>query len=247
MSLVKVDRLEYLSVILYYIEDCKQRDEDNYLELPDLYPTDLSTALLFIESLHLKLKHHEPNEEQKGQYVSILEECVKYYKVKPDFSWFKKEYKNDSNEREIEFLFHSEIKCKWASDVLQDILNFRDTQDRDNLKTRFNNGSLDLLLNVVPYLSFAVRGVEEDSLAGFNITELHVFSLLEEMRIQSLQNFQPIEQMSLQEKRTYNALNVSLIFYNNIIKEAPESEVYRSIVSNIIAPWIQYPHLDSNK
>ena len=56
-----MSKIEYLSIIFYYAEDCKQKGEDTYLELPDFYPTDHPSALMFLESLKLKLRHHEPN------------------------------------------------------------------------------------------------------------------------------------------------------------------------------------------
>ena len=63
----------------------------------------METSLLLIKSLHVKLKHHEPNPTQLPLFIEYLKECEKY-KLTINFSWYKLEsLLTKSSEREMEF------------------------------------------------------------------------------------------------------------------------------------------------
>lgn len=51
--------------IFMYIRDAEYKDQDFYLDLPQVTPSNLETAIMFIRSLELKLRHHDPTEDQK--------------------------------------------------------------------------------------------------------------------------------------------------------------------------------------
>lgn len=44
--------------IFCFIRDAEYKDQDFYLDLPQVTPTNFETAVMFIRSLELKLRHH---------------------------------------------------------------------------------------------------------------------------------------------------------------------------------------------
>lgn len=53
----------------------------------------MESFIMFIRSLELKLRHHEPSEEQKKLWIMIIEESVAHYKIKINLKWFKQKKK----------------------------------------------------------------------------------------------------------------------------------------------------------
>jgi len=55
----KVDRGEYLQVILFFLEACRREEE--YINLPEIIPKNMETSILYVKSLESKLNVKEPN------------------------------------------------------------------------------------------------------------------------------------------------------------------------------------------
>jgi hypothetical protein len=81
----RVDRAEYLQVILYFLEECKREEE--YINLPEIVPTNMETSILYVKSLESKLNMKEPNEDQKPYFKNMLDFCQNY-KLTINFKWY---------------------------------------------------------------------------------------------------------------------------------------------------------------
>ena len=70
------------------------------MNLPEVVASNLETSILYLQSLHHKLKEKEPTPEQMPYVVNILKTCENY-KLTINFSWYKP--KESIEDREIEY------------------------------------------------------------------------------------------------------------------------------------------------
>lgn len=111
---------------------------------------------MFIRSLELKLRHHEPSEEQKKLWIMIIEESVIHYAIKINLKWFKPKKRLEVGEREAEFNIQKQIQEKWAFDIVQDALNFRDEQLYQELANNAGSGDVQLETDIIGYFKYSV-------------------------------------------------------------------------------------------
>lgn len=174
MEMERVLRSEYLQVILYFLEECHQEEE--YINLPEVIPTNLETSILYIKSLELKLNEKEPTPDQMPYVLGMLKTCENY-KLSIRFRWYQS--KESIEDREIEFNIEKGMPEDWMRKVYRETINQREAEQiKNHFEKYLHHKGLTILnlANIFKYCHGLNPGGQIDKKA---IREEDLFTLLE--------------------------------------------------------------------
>ena len=103
------------------MEECRRVEE--YVNLPEVLPHNLETAVLYVCSLRARLGDREPTPDQRPYIETNLRECLKY-KVRVEFKWFAVE--ETSGDRAEEFNIEKQLPDEWMRNIYRSTINRRE-------------------------------------------------------------------------------------------------------------------------
>ena len=144
-------------MILYFLEECRQEEE--YINLPELVPSDLESSIVYVKSLELRLHQKEPTPDQMPYVKNMLKTC-EAYKLALNFRWYEP---NESIEdREIEFNIEKGLPEEWMRKVYRGVINEREGKRLDHYIQKYRDSKLSVLnlSNIFKYCHTMLKNTE---------------------------------------------------------------------------------------